>query len=84
MLERLGTIFEEVAMPNGLVANAITNDEILGAVNRHPTVMAIPDAGPDDRTAPHAILAEMEVDGVFAQHILLAQVPELRIRDRSF
>ena len=79
----LGRVFEEKAVPARLVADAIPDEQMVGAVDGDPAVVRIPDARAEHAAAAHRIAHEMEVNRILAQHALFAEMPELRITDAS-
>ena len=66
-----------------LVADAIADEQVVGAVDGDPAVVGIPDARAEHAAAAHGVAHEVEVDGVFAEHAVLAQVPELRVAEAA-
>ena len=79
----LSAVFEEIAVADALVADVIADHEVVGAVNRDPAVVAIPDRRADDGAAAHRAADQVEVDAVAALHVLLAQVAKLGVADRA-
>ena len=79
----LGGVFEEEAVAARLVADAIANQQVVGAVDRDPAVVRIPDAGAEHAAAAHRVAHEVEVDRILAEHALLAEVPELGVADAA-
>ena len=79
----LGAALEEIAVADALVAHVVADHEGVGAVDRDPAVVAVPDRGPDDRAAPHGLAGQVEVDAVAALLVPLAEVAELGVVDRA-
>src|SRR5437870_13663927 len=48
-----GAVLEKEAVAEALVADAIADDEVVGAVDGKPAVVAVPDAGTDHVAAAH-------------------------------
>ena len=57
----LGAVFQEEAVADALVADAVADDEVVRAVDREPAVVAVPDRGADDGAAAHRVAAQVEV-----------------------
>src|SRR5439155_18678860 len=76
-------VLEKEAVADALVADVITSDEVIGAVNGQPAVVAVPDRVTDDRAAAHRVAAEVEVQRIAAEDALLAEVPEFGVRERA-
>ncbi len=70
-------------MADALVADAIADDEVVGAVDRHPAVAAVPDRRADHGAAAHRVGGEVVVDRVFAEDALLAEVAKFGVADRA-
>ena len=79
----LGAVFEEEPVPGAPVADVVTDDEVVGAVDREPAVAAVPDRVADRRAAAHRVTAEVVVQGVAAEHARLAEVAELGVPERA-
>src|SRR5262249_3166951 len=50
-VEDLGAVFEEEAMAETLVADAVADHEVIGAMDGQPAIVAVPDGGADYRAA---------------------------------
>src|SRR5262249_7189583 len=74
-------VLAEKAVALALVADTVADDEVVGAVDGQPAVVAVPDGGADHRAAAHAVADKMEMETVAAEYAFLAQVAELGIAD---
>jgi hypothetical protein len=79
----LGAVFQEVAVADALVADAVADHQVLRAVDRDPAVVRIDDRRADHAAAAHRVASKVEVDRVAAQHPFLAQVSEPGVADAS-
>ena len=79
----LGPILEEEAVAARLVADAIAHEQMVGAVKGDPAVVGVPDARAEHAAAAHGVAHEVEVDRVFTEHAVLAQMPELRVAEAA-
>jgi len=66
-----------------IVQDAVAHDEVVGAVDREPAIVAVVDARADHGTAAHRVAAQVIVDRVTAQRAFLAEVAELGVADRT-
>src|SRR5262249_40440771 len=66
-----------------LVADAVAHDEVVGAVDGEPAIVAVPDRGADDRAAAHRVADEGIVQGIAAEDVFLAEMAKLSVADRA-
>ena len=70
-------------MADRLVADVVADDEIVGAVNGDPTIVAVPDRAALDVAAAHGVAGEMKVDGVATEDVFLAEMTELGVAEAA-
>ncbi len=80
----LGAVFQEVAVADALVADAVADDEVLRAVDGDPAVVRIDDRHAQHAAAAHRVADQVEVDRVAAEHAFLAEVGEAGIADAAW
>ena len=79
----LGGVLEEIAVADGLVTDVVAHHEEVGAVNREPAIVRIPNARAGHAAAAHRVAHEMKVNRVFAEHALFAEMTELGVTDAA-
>ena len=79
----LGAVFHEEPVPGAAVTDAIADDEIFGAVDRHPAIARIDDRDAQHLAAAHGVADEMEMDRVAAEHAFLAEMCEAGVADAA-
>src|SRR5262249_41641381 len=80
-VEDLGAVFEEEAVAQAAVADAIADDEVVGAVDGEPAIAAIPDRGAQDVAAAHGVADQVIVQAVTAEDAGFAKAAELGVAD---
>ena len=74
-----GAVFEEEAVADRLIADAIADEQVIGAMDGDPAIARIPNARADDAAAAHGVAHQMKMNGVFAEQTFFAQVAKFCI-----